>query len=214
MKKLVIPVGLAAFLALGTSCNSNSGTDTANSDSATTSTNTTTNSSTAATGDTNSNMSANTGANSSSGDTSMSADKSFVMDAASGGLMEVELGKMATTSAASPRVKEFGRMMVTDHSKANTELKGVASKKNITVPATPAEKQQSHINDMQGKKGADFDKAYVDMMVDDHKEDISKFEDEAKNGKDPDVKAFASKTLPVLHKHLASIQAIQNGMKK
>ena len=105
-------------------------------------------------------------------------------------------------------------MMVTDHTKANTELKAVAAKKNITVAPTPAEKQQSHIDDLKTKKGADFDKAYVDMMVDDHKEDISKFEDEAKNGKDADVKAFASKTLPVLNKHLQHIQMVQSGMKK
>ncbi len=205
MKKIVIPVSLAAFLALGTGCNSNQGSDSATSDSVTT---TTDNSTTATTTDTNSM------ANTSSADTSMAGDRDFIMDAASGGMMEVELGKMASTSAASAKVKEFGRMMVTDHTKANTELKSVAAKKNVTVPATPAEKQQNHINDMKAKKGADFDKDYVDMMVDDHKEDISKFEDESKNGKDPDVKAFATKTLPVLQKHLKSIQAIQDGMKK
>ncbi len=205
MKKIVIPVSLAVFLALGTGCNSNQGSDSATSDSVTT---TTDNSTTATTTDTNSM------GNTSSADISMAGDRDFIMDAASGGMMEVELGKMASTSAASAKVKEFGRMMVTDHTKANTELKSVAAKKNVTVPATPAEKHQNHINDMKAKKGADFDKDYVDMMVDDHKEDISKFEDESKNGKDPDVKAFATKTLPVLQKHLKSIQAIQDGMKK
>ena len=211
MKKLVIPVGFAALLAFG-ACGGNSS-DTANGDSTKTAQNGTANSTTSAS-DTNTNTSTAAGTNTSSADTSMAGDKNFVMDAASGGLMEVELGRMASTSAASAKVKEFGRMMVTDHTKANTELKAVAAKKNITVPPTPADPQQGHINDMKDKKGADFDKAYVDMMVDDHKEDISKFEDESKNGKDADVKAFATKTLPVLRKHLTSIQAIQNGMKK
>lgn len=210
MKKITIPVCLAAFLAFGSGCNSNGGSDTAAADSLQSTTNSMAEGATAAATDSNSNMSGNT----SSADTSMGGDKDFVLEAASGGLMEVELGKMAATNAASAKVKEFGRMMVTDHTKANTELKAVAGKKSITVPAAPAEKQQQHIDDMNTKKGADFDKAYVDLMVDDHKEDVSKFEDEAKNGKDPDVKAFASKTLPVLNKHLTHIKMLQDGMKK
>jgi len=153
-------------------------------------------------------------ASSSGSDTSMAADRDFVMEAASGGLMEVTLGKMAQSNAASAQVKEFGKMMVTDHSKANTELKAVAAKKNLALSPTPLEKQQKKIDDLMSKKGADFDKAYVDLMVDDHKEDIDKFKDEAEKGKDTDIKAFAAKTLPVLNKHLEHIQKIQDGMKK
>lgn len=212
MKKITIPVCLAAFLAFGSGCNSNSGSDTTATDSTQTTTDNSATNSTTATTDANTNMNANTTSKDSG--MGMDADKTFVLDAASGGMMEVELGKMAATNASSAKVKEFGKMMVTDHTKANTELKAVAGKKNITVPAAPAEKQQMHIDDLKAKKGADFDKAYVDMMVDDHKEDISKFEDESKNGKDPDVKAFASKTLPVLNKHLEHIKMVQDGMKK
>lgn len=211
MKKLLIPVCLAAFLTFGTSCNSNQNSDSAGADSVDAADNSTANSTAT---DTNSNTNTMADASASSADTSMAADKDFIMEAASGGLMEVELGRTASTNAASQKVKDFGKMMVTDHSKANTELKAIAGKKNVTIPATPAEKHQSHINELKAKNGADFDKAYVDMMVDDHKEDINKFEEEAKNGKDPDVKAFASKTLPVLQKHLKSIQAIQDGMKE
>ena len=201
MKKLAMPFCLAAFLTMG-ACNSNSESDT-NSDSTT-----------ATTTDTSGNN--NTGSDTSavSANTSNAPDGDFILEAASGGLMEVELGRYASTNAASARVKEFGRMMVTDHTKANTKLKAIAGKKNVTLPAAPTGKHQTHISDLTAKKGADFDKAYVAMMVDDHKEDVSKFQDEAKNGKDPDVKAFASSTLPVLQKHLKSIQAIQAGMKK
>lgn len=209
MKKVTIPVFLAAFLAFGVGCNSNQGSDSTNGDSVTT---TTENSTTATTTDTDTNTNMNP--NATSADTSMADDRVFILEAASGGIMEVELGRMAATNAASPGVKDFGRMMVTDHSKANTELKAIAAKKNVTVPATPAEEQQNHINELKEKKGAEFDQAYVDMMVNDHKEDINKFENEAKNGKDADVRAFASKTLPVLQKHLQSVQTIQDGMKK
>ncbi|MEJ7680231.1 MAG: DUF4142 domain-containing protein [Segetibacter sp.] len=214
MKKLMIPAGFAVILALG-ACGGNQGSDN-NSDSATTSESSTTNSTTATDTASNTNAGATTaaGANGASSDTSMSGDNGFISEAASGGLMEVELGKTASINAASAKVKEFGRMMVKDHTKANAELKAVAAKKSVTVPATPLEKHQMHITELKAKKGAEFDQAYVDMMVNDHQEDVSKFEDESKNGKDPAVKAFATKTLPVLQKHLASIKAIQDGMKK
>ena len=191
-----MPVCLAAFLAVGIGCNNSQSTDSADSTSTTTDADT----STMATGD----MSA---------DTNMSADSKFATEAASGGMMEVELGQLAATNASSANVKKFGQMMVTDHSKANTELKAVAAQKNITLPTAPMEDHQKHIDELKAKTGADFDKAYVDMMVDDHQEDISKFEDEAKNGNDADLKAFASKTLPVLKKHLQAVKAIQDGMK-
>jgi putative membrane protein len=200
MKKLIIPVCLAAILGIGVGCNGNESTEstTATSDSVGA---TTTNDRSATTQTTDR-------------DTSMADDREFAMEAASGGLMEVALGKLAETNASSAKVKEFGRMMVTDHTKANTELKALAARKNITIPTTPTEHHQKHIDELKTKKGSDFDKAYVDMMVDDHKEDVDNFEEEVKDGNDADLKAFASKTLPVLNKHLTSIKAIQDGMKK
>ena len=204
MKNLAIPFCLAASLTMG-ACNSNQGSSDTNGDSTGT---------TATTTDTNRNNNASNDTSAISANTNNAPDGDFILEAASGGLMEVELGRYASTNAASARVKEFGRMMVTDHTKANTKLKAIAGKKNVTLPAAPTGKHQTHISDLTAKKGADFDKDYVAMMVDDHKEDVSKFQEEAKNGKDPDVKAFASSTLPVLQKHLKSIQAIQAGMKK
>jgi putative membrane protein len=207
MKKIIMPFGLMAFLAFATGCGGGTNTDTTtSSDSSTTMSNTTDTTIGAS--------SSNTSAMGSHSDTSMADDRKFVMEAASGGLMEVALGKIAATNAASAQVKEFGRMMVTDHTKANTELKAVAAQKSITISSTPMEKHQKHIDELKAKKGADFDKAYVDMMVDDHKEDIEKFKDEANKGNDAAVKAFAAKTLPVLQKHLDHIQKIEDGMKK
>ncbi|WP_246113180.1 DUF4142 domain-containing protein [Segetibacter aerophilus] len=207
MKKLIMPFGLMAFLAFASGCGGGTSTDTTTSGDTSTTVSTTTDTSTDA-------SASNTTAIGGNSDTSMAEDREFVMEAASGGLMEVALGKIAATNAASAQVKEFGRMMVTDHTKANAELKAVAAKKNVTVSPHPMEKHQKHIDELQAKKGADFDKAYVEMMVDDHKEDVSKFEDEASKGNDADVKVFATKTLPVLKKHLEHIQKIQDGMKK
>jgi putative membrane protein len=140
-------------------------------------------------------------------------DVKFAAEAASGGLTEVALGKLAQQKGVDKRVKNFGGMMVMDHSKANNEFKLLANSKNITLPPAPNADDQKVIDEMSKKSGKDFDKAYVNDMVDDHKKDIKKFEDASKNCKDPDIRAFATKTLPVLNKHLEAINTIHDSMK-
>lgn len=143
--------------------------------------------------------------------TTMPVDKDaadFAVEAANGGMMEVELGKYAQQNAMSERVKNFGAMIVKDHSSINEELKSISSKKNITLPATIGESAQKDMADIMKKKGKEFDKAYVAMMMDDHKNDIKAFEKAAKECKDPEIRSFAGKTLPVLLTHLDSTKAI------
>jgi len=140
-------------------------------------------------------------------------DAKFAVAAANGGMAEVALGTLAQQKASSAKVKDFGAMMVSDHSKANDELKALAKSKGITLPDSIDSKEQQVKNDLSAKSGADFDKAYVSNMIDDHKEDIKEFEDAAKNLKDADLKAFAVKTLPTLKMHLDAIQKIHDGMK-
>ena len=141
-------------------------------------------------------------------------DAEFFAEAASGGMMEVELGNAAQTHASSEMVKRFGSMMVRDHSKANEELKSVAASKNITIPSAMGNDQKKMVDDLMEKTGVEFDKKYMSMMVDDHKEDIDKFEDASENAQDPEVKAFALKTLPVLKTHLDSAVVINDEIKK
>lgn len=138
----------------------------------------------------------------------------FAVKAASGGMMEVQLGDAAQQLAAGTRIKEFGNMMVRDHSKANDELKTLAATKNITLPDSVGEDHKKHIDDLKQKKGEDFDQAYMDLMIDDHKEDVDLFEKAANNLKDPDLKAFAARTLPTLRAHLDSAQTIRETMRK
>ncbi len=138
----------------------------------------------------------------------------FAVKAASGGLMEVKLGELAQQNASSQRVKDFGSMMVRDHSKANEELKGLAAAKTVTLPDSVGEEHQHHIDELTKKKGPEFDKAYIDMMVDDHNEDINMFDKASNNLKDPDMKGFAAKTLPTLQHHLEEAQNIQQNMRK
>ncbi|GAA4454920.1 hypothetical protein GCM10023189_22070 [Nibrella saemangeumensis] len=140
-------------------------------------------------------------------------DSEFAVKAASGGMMEVELGTLAQQKAQNARVKEFARMMVDDHTKANNELKALAAQKNMTLPTTMGNDHQKHVDDLRSKSGADFDRAYMDLMVEDHDEDIELFEKMSNNAKDADVKAFAAKTLPTLRKHHESAKSIKDGMK-
>lgn len=137
---------------------------------------------------------------------------SFVHDAASGGMMEVELGKIAQQKANSQRVKNFGKMMVDDHTQANNNLKDIATKKNIDIPATVTDDQRKDIDKLSKQSGSAFDKAYVDMMVDDHKKDIDALKKAQSDVNDNDIKTFITNTLPVLQKHLDSIQAIKSKM--
>jgi putative membrane protein len=145
--------------------------------------------------------------------TNTKSDADFAVKAYSGGLTEVELGKLAATNGLSQQVKDFGNTMVTDHSKANDELRTTAASKNITLPAVPNSKNQKDIDDLKQKKGADFDKAYMDMMVSDHKDDIDEFQKEADKGNDADLKAWAGGKVPTLQHHLQMAQDVQNQVK-
>jgi len=134
------------------------------------------------------------------------SDQHFVMEAAKGGLAEVELGKLAKDKASSDQVKQFAQRMVDDHSKANDELKSIAQNKNITLP-TELDAKDKAVHDRLAKlSGEQFDKAYMQHMLQDHRKDVAAFRTESKSGKDPEVKAFAAKTLPTLEEHLKQAQ--------
>ncbi|HTM91449.1 MAG TPA: DUF4142 domain-containing protein [Flavisolibacter sp.] len=139
-------------------------------------------------------------------------DSMFVMEAGIGGLMEVQAGQLAQQNAQNQRVKDFGGMMVTDHSKANDELKSYAASHGVNLPTTLPADVQKHIDAMKNMKGAAFDKHYIAMMLDDHKEDVGKFKKETTAANDAQLKTWATNTLPVLQKHLDSVQAIKKSM--
>jgi putative membrane protein len=140
-------------------------------------------------------------------------ERRFLESAARDGMAEVELGRVAQRNAQHAKVKEFGARMVTDHGKANDELKRLAAFKGITLPAAPDAAQARHLQEMQAKSGEAFDRAYMEHMVKEHREDVAAFEKQAAGAKDPDVKAFAAKTLPVLREHLKAAQAAHDAVK-
>jgi putative membrane protein len=137
-----------------------------------------------------------------------SADAPFIGNAAMDGLAEVELGRLAMQSASSSDVKQFAQRMVDDHSKAGDELKGLASRKSVEL-ASKVDRQHRAVRDRLAKlKGAAFDKAYMGQMVTAHLQAVTLFQEEAQKGQDPDVKAWAAKTLPTLQEHLKMAQSI------
>jgi len=139
-------------------------------------------------------------------------DGDFAVKAADAGLAEVELGKLAQEKATDPRVKDFAQMMVNDHQKANDELMTIATRHNITLPPVISKDQADKQRKLREKSGAEFDKEYIDMMVKDHNKVVSLFEDASSDAQNADLKAFASKTLPILKKHHEDATAIRDSI--
>ena len=143
------------------------------------------------------------------------ADGKFFKEAAQGGMAEVALGQMAVDKAENEAVKDFGQKMVTDHGKANQELKDLATSAGVTLPTEMSADAKALQKKLSGLSGTEFDKAYMKEMLKDHKKDIAEFKKEAEQGKNPEVKNWAAKTLPTLQEHYTAAQTASNkiGMK-
>ncbi|MFL5330737.1 MAG: DUF4142 domain-containing protein [Gemmataceae bacterium] len=141
-------------------------------------------------------------------------DTDFIKKAASAGMLEVELGKLGQTKGTRDEVKTFGERMVTDHTKANTELMTVATAMGVTVPKSMSDKHQKMYSHFKNYNGKNFDKDYMDHMVKDHDEDVAEFKKASQSAKNADLKAFATKTLPVIEEHLKMAKDIQSSIKK
>lgn len=140
-------------------------------------------------------------------------DAKFATDAFNGGMVEVEMGKLALRKAHGESVRNFAKMMVEDHGKANAELRRLAKAKNITLPEAIDADHHNKIDDLDKNEGAKFDKAYAQAMIDGHKKTLDLMNKEAKDGRDPDLKAFAAKTAPIVQMHLNKIKKIDDRIK-
>lgn len=136
-------------------------------------------------------------------------DSEFMAKAASGGMLEVQLGEQLAKKATTPEAKQFAQQMVTDHTKNNAELKALAAQKNIALPTTLGKDQQKVYDDVLAEKGPALDQKYVKAMLADHAEDIKDYQEAVTKSGDRDIKNFAQKTLPVLQMHLGMVQKIQ-----
>jgi putative membrane protein len=141
-----------------------------------------------------------------------SPDASFYKGAAEGGMAEVDAGRLAQDKGNSQQVKDFGAMMVKDHSAANEKLQALAASKSITLPSTASVGQMASKAKLDVLSGATFDKSYVKGQISAHRQTIALFRKEISSGQDADAKAFATATLPTVKAHLKAITAIAADM--
>ena len=131
-------------------------------------------------------------------------DQTFVNEAARGGMMEVQLGKLAEQNASNPIVKQFGERMVTDHTRLNNELGSTAKSIGLNVPDTLSKEQQTEYNKLAKLSGTAFDTAYMNLMVKVHTSDLAAFRKEEAATQNQDLKAVITKeAIPVISAHLA-----------
>jgi putative membrane protein len=135
-------------------------------------------------------------------------DADFYKRAAQAGIAEVEAGKLAQEKGKSQAVKDFGAMMVKDHTAANEKLQNIAASENIDLPTHASMKDMAAKAKLQVLSGDAFDKAYIKNQVAAHREAVALFRKEAAAGRDPPAKAFAAVTLPTLQGHLKKIDGI------
>ncbi|WP_192822267.1 DUF4142 domain-containing protein [Rufibacter sp. LB8] len=136
----------------------------------------------------------------------------FVAEAASAGMLEAELGRLASSKAQDARVKQYGQLMLDHHTQGNKQLKQIADLKNLITPTSLGEDHQEIYNELMSQSGAAFDKAYMQSMVKSHKETIDRFEQMANEGTDLELKNFAAKTLPMLRAHLEQAEQIEDAL--
>jgi len=137
------------------------------------------------------------------------ADQNFMLAAAQGGMTEVKLGELASTNGMRDDVKEFGQMMVKDHTAINDDLKALAAQKGVALPDSLDAKHEGMVDKMAALTGSEFDDAYIAAMIKGHKKDAKAFNAEAAATQDADIKSFLDKSIPVVEAHLKHITAMK-----
>jgi putative membrane protein len=136
-------------------------------------------------------------------------DYRFVTEAARAGLFEVQAAELARSQATSPAVKDFAERIITDHGKANQELKRLAQKKDATLPTTLSSKEERGLDHLRKASVRDFDKVYAQHMVEEHQHDLNKFRRAAEHADDPDLKSFAQGASVMIEDHLLAAKDLQ-----
>lgn len=138
-------------------------------------------------------------------------DKAFAMQAANGGLAEIELSKVALAKVKKAAVKELAQAMIDDHTKANEELAALVGPRGVEVPKDPDQALVDRRTALEKLKGTKLEKAYLEHMLGDHQKAVELFRAQSVNGADPELKDWAARTLPKLEDHLSHVEAVQAG---
>jgi len=145
-------------------------------------------------------------------DPTLSQDKTFLTNAAEGGMAEIQMGQLASQKASNPKVKAFGQKMVTDHTMLNNELKPFADQDGLTPPTSLSPEDQAEYDKLNGLSGSDFDKAYISAMMKDHDKDLQDFKQEVATTQDPKLKATVEKAEKVIAQHHRLADKLGNSM--
>ncbi len=129
-------------------------------------------------------------------------DQAFIRQAAQGGMAEVDVGQLAVQKSSNPDVKTFAQKLIDDHTKANDQLKQIASQENVTLPAQPGREGRQLHTKLEKLDGAAFDRAFLQAQVRDHEKDIKQYQRAENQVQDPQLKQFAQTSLPILQQHL------------
>jgi len=140
-------------------------------------------------------------------------DYKFAREAATGGMLEVNLGHIAATNSQNTAVQQFAQRMVNDHGKAGLDLAAIAARKGATLPAEVTARQQKEIDRLAKMSGAEFDRSYVAFMVRCHKMDERLFKRESESGQDTELKTFATNTLVTVQDHLKMADDLEGTLK-
>ncbi|MBA9079263.1 MULTISPECIES: DUF4142 domain-containing protein [Rufibacter] len=138
----------------------------------------------------------------------------FVAEAASHNMLSAELGRLASSKAVNPGLKQFGQLLLDHHTQTNAQLKQIADLKNLITPTKLGNDHQDLYNDILSKTGAGFDQAYLEAVVENHEEIIKKYEEMANEGKDPELKSYAAKALPTLRAHVEQAEQLESQVQK
>jgi len=140
-------------------------------------------------------------------------DRNFIVEAASAGAAEVELGRLAQKNGSSESIKRFGSQMVADHGKSGNELAALARKLSVDMPSKPTGKHLDAVKLLENLKGAEFDRVYAQQMIADHVAAVGLFEKQEKTGNSAELKVFVTRTLPTLREHLDMAHALSSASK-
>jgi putative membrane protein len=137
------------------------------------------------------------------------ADQKFIEEAVRGNLGEIEAGREVLVRTRNEDVKEFGEMLVTDHTKALEQAQEIAKALGVMPPTEPSEKAKESMEKLEDLTGAAFEREFLAQMVQAHRETIDKYEAHAEEGDDERVAEFIEATLPVVKHHLETAQELQ-----
>ncbi|MDB6064391.1 MAG: outer membrane protein [Pedosphaera sp.] len=139
------------------------------------------------------------------------AEIKFIQTAAQDGQAEIRMGQLAVQDGQTAALRNFGQLLITDHTRANQQLAQIAAQKGVAIPTQPNSQQEQMALQLSNLSGTDFDRSLEQHAIEDHEKDIRIYQDAANNLQDPDLKTFAQQTLPMLQQHLAEARQLSRG---